>query len=106
MAVILVVTNLPDSESAFNLARQLVDLRLAACVNVLPGVASFYEWENKLEQAQEHTLVAKTVRERYAEVEAAIRERHPYTLPEIIVLEVAGGLPDYLAWVERGSRTA
>jgi len=106
VAVILVVTNLPDSGSAFNIARHLVQLRLAACVNVLTAVASFYEWEGKLEQAQEHTLVAKTVRERYAEVEAAIRERHPYALPEIIVLDVTGGLPDYLAWVERGSRPA
>lgn len=106
MAVILVVTNLPDSESAFNLARQLVELRLAACVNVLPAVTSFYEWEGKLEQASEHTLVAKTVRARYAEVERAIVERHPYELPEIVALEVADGLPAYLQWVEHGSRPA
>src|SRR5206468_3373135 len=98
-AVILVVTNLPDSGSAFNIARQLVQLRLAACVNVLAGVTSFYEWEGKLEQASEHTLVAKTTHARYAEVERAIRELHPYSLPEIIAIDVAGGLPEYLAWV-------
>jgi periplasmic divalent cation tolerance protein len=106
VAVILVVTNLPDSESAFNLARQLVDLRLAACVNVLPGVTSFYEWEGKLEQATEHTLVAKTLRARYAEVERAIIERHPYALPEIVAVDVTDGLPAYLQWVEKGSRVA
>lgn len=106
MAVILVVTNLPDSDSAFNIARHLVQLRLAACVNVLPGVASFYEWEGKLEHAQEHTLIAKTSRTRYGEVERAILERHPYSLPEIIAVDVSGGLPDYLAWVERGSKAA
>jgi periplasmic divalent cation tolerance protein len=106
VAVILVVTNLPDSESAFNLARQLVELRLAACVNVLPAVTSFYEWEGKLEQATEHTLVAKTLRARYAEVERAILERHPYTLPEIIAVDVTGGLPAYLRWVEQGARVA
>ena len=106
MAAILVVTNLPDSESAFNLARQLVDLRLAACVNVLPAVTSFYEWEGKLEQAMEHTLVVKTVRARYVEVERAIVERHPYTLPEIVTIDVTGGLPAYLQWVEQGSRVA
>jgi len=106
VAVILVVTNLPDSESAFNIARHLVQLRLAACVNVLPAVASFYEWEGRLEQAQEHTLVVKTVATRYGEVERAIRERHPYSLPEIIAVDVAAGLPDYLAWVESGSRPA
>ena len=106
MAVILVVTNLPDSESAFNLARQLVDLRLAACVNVLPAVASFYEWEGKLEQATEHTLVAKTVRARYDELERAILERHPYSLPEIVAVDVTEGLPAYLQWVEHGCRPA
>lgn len=106
MAVILVVTNLPDSESAFNLARQLVDLRLAACVNVLPAVTSFYEWEGKLEQASEHTVVAKTVRERYAEVERAIVERHPYALPEVVAVDVTDGLPAYLRWVEEGCRVA
>ena len=106
MAVILVVTNLPDSDSAFNIARHLVQLRLGACANVLPGVTSFYEWEGRLEQAQEHTLVVKTVRARYAEVERAILERHPYSLPEIVSIDVSGGLPDYLAWVERGSAAA
>jgi periplasmic divalent cation tolerance protein len=106
VAVILVVTNLPDSESAFNLARQLVDLRLAACVNVLPAVTSFYHWEGKLEQASEHTLVAKTVRSRYAEVERAILDRHPYTLPEIVAVDVTHGLPAYLKWVEQGSRAS
>jgi len=106
VAVILVVTNLPDSESAFNLARQLVDLRLAACVNVLPAVTSFYRWEGKLEQATEHTLVVKTVRARYAEIERAIVERHPYTLPEVVAVDVTDGLPAYLQWVEHGSRVA
>ena len=106
MAVILVVTNLPDPESAFNIARHLVQLRLSACVNVLPGVTSFYEWDGKLEQAQEHTLVVKTVRTRYPEVERAILERHPYSLPEVIAVDVTAGLPDYLAWVERGSQAA
>jgi len=106
VAVILVVTNLPDSGSAFNIARHLVQLRLAACVNVLTAVASFYEWEGKLEQATEHTLVAKTVRARYAEVERAIIERHPYSLPEIVAVDVTGGLPGYLEWVERGSQAA
>ena len=106
MAVILVVTNLPDSDSAFNIARHLVQLRLAACANVLPGVTSFYEWEGKLEEAREHTLIVKTVRARYDDVERAILERHPYSLPEIVAVDVTGGLPGYLEWVERGSQAA
>jgi len=106
VAVILVVTNLPDSDSAFNIARHLVQLRLAACANVLPGVTSFYEWEGKLEEAREHTLIVKTVRARYDDVERAILERHPYSLPEIVAVDVTGGLPGYLEWVERGSQAA
>jgi periplasmic divalent cation tolerance protein len=103
VAVILVVTNLPDSGSAFNLARHLVQLRLAACVNVLPAMTSFYEWDGKLEEATEQTVVVKTVRARYAEVERAILERHPYELPEILAIDVEDGLPAYLQWVERES---
>ena len=101
MAVIAVLTNLPDSESAFNLARELVQLRLAACVNVLAPVTSFYRWEGREEEAREFPLLIKSTRERYAELEAAIRKRHPYSLPEIIAWPVERGLPEYLSWVEQ-----
>ena len=101
MAVIAVLTNLPDSESAFNLARELVHLRLAACVNVLAPVTSFYRWEGHEEEASEVPLLIKTTRERYAELEAAIRQRHPYSLPEIVAWPVERGLPEYLSWVEQ-----
>ncbi len=101
MAVIAVLTNLPDSESAFNLARELVHLRLAACVNVLAPVTSFYRWEGREEEASEVPLLIKTTRERYAELEAAIRQRHPYSLPEIVAWPVERGLPEYLSWVEQ-----
>ena len=65
MAVIAVLTNLPDSESAFNLARELVRLRLAACVNVLPAATSFYRWEGREEQAAEIRMLIKSTRERF-----------------------------------------
>ena len=100
MAVIAVLTNLPDSESAFNLARELVGLKLAACVNVFPPATSFYRWEGRDEQATEHPVLIKSTSERYPELEAAIRARHPYELPEIIAWPIASGLPAYLAWVE------
>ncbi|HET7403525.1 MAG TPA: divalent-cation tolerance protein CutA [Usitatibacter sp.] len=102
--MIAVLTNLPDSESAFNLARQLVQLRLAACVNVLPGVTSFYRWEGREEEAAEVPVLIKTVAERYPELEAAIRERHPYSVPEVIAWPIEQGLGAYLEWVERESR--
>lgn len=100
MAVIAVLTNLPDSESAFNLAREMVHLRLAACANVLAPVTSFYRWEGREEQATEHPVLLKSTSQRYPELEAAIRGRHPYALPEIIAWTVGPGLPAYLAWVE------
>ncbi|MBL0142076.1 MAG: divalent-cation tolerance protein CutA [Betaproteobacteria bacterium] len=99
MGVIAVLTNLPDSESAFNLARILVRRRLAACVNVLGPATSFYRWEGREEEAREVPVIIKTTRERYAELELAVRELHPYALPEIIALPVEQGFENYLGWV-------
>lgn len=104
MAVIAVLTNLPDSASAFNLAREIVHLRLAACANVLAPVTSFYRWEGRDEEATEYPVLIKSSDERYAELEAAIRARHPYSLPEIIAWPIARGLPQYLEWVEGETR--
>lgn len=97
--VLLVLTNLPDAESAESLAHALVDARLAACVNVLPAVRSVYRWQGKVESAQEATLLAKTTQRRYAQLEHAIRSAHPYDLPEIVALPVTAGLPAYLHWI-------
>ena len=101
MAVIAVLTNLPDSESAFNLAREVVHLRLAACANVLPPVTSFYRWEGREEKAAEVPVLIKSTDARYPDLEQAIKRLHPYSLPEIVAWRVERGLPEYLAWVER-----
>jgi periplasmic divalent cation tolerance protein len=101
VAVLAVMTNLPDSESAFNLARTLVHLRLAACANVLSPATSFYRWDGREEEATEYPLLIKTSIERYAELERAIRDRHPYELPEIIAWPLEPGLPEYFRWIER-----
>jgi periplasmic divalent cation tolerance protein len=100
VTVIAVLTNLPDSASAFNLARELVKLRLAACANVLPGVTSFYRWEGREELAAEHPVLIKSTRERYPELEAAILKMHPYSLPEIVAWPIETGSAPYLRWVE------
>jgi periplasmic divalent cation tolerance protein len=97
--VLLVFTNLPDRDAAMKLARELVERRLAACVNVLNGCVSVYRWKGALEQADEVPVMLKTRTARYAEVEAAICELHPYELPEIIAVPVVRGLPEYLEWV-------
>jgi periplasmic divalent cation tolerance protein len=105
MAVIAVLTNLPDSESAFNLAHDVVHLRLAACANVLAPVTSFYRWEGREERAAEVPVLIKSTRERYPELEAAIRARHPYSVPEIIAWSIERGHAEYLGWVERECAT-
>ena len=104
MAVIAVLTNLPDSDSAFNLAREMVHLRLAACANVLPAATSFYRWEGRMEEATEVPVLFKSTRERYADLERAIRDRHPYSVPEIIAWPLDYGSTEYLAWVEAECR--
>jgi periplasmic divalent cation tolerance protein len=99
MDALLVITNLPDSESAHTLARALVAQRLAACVNILPSCRSVYRWQGRIEDAGEVPLLIKTSAARYAALEAAIRAVHPYELPEIVAVRIDAGLPEYLAWV-------
>ena len=96
---LLVLTNLPDEASARELATALVSERLAACVNILGPCSSVYRWQDGIERAQEVPLLVKTTTARYAALEAAVRARHPYELPEIIAVPLARGLPEYLAWV-------
>jgi periplasmic divalent cation tolerance protein len=96
---LLVLTNLPDEASAQALATALVTERLAACVNVLAPCRSVYRWQGEIENALEVPLLIKSTTARYAALEAAIRARHPYELPEIIAVPLAHGLPEYLAWV-------
>lgn len=100
MAVIVVLTNLPDSGSAFNLARHLLRVRVAACVNVLSPATSFYRWEGREQQATEIPVLIKSTRERYPDLEREIRATHPYDLPEIVTFRVEQGLENYLGWVE------
>lgn len=97
--VLVVLTTLPDRASAERLALALVEQRLAACVNVIDGCTSFFRWQGNIETARELPVLIKTRRSLFARVEQAIREAHPYELPEIVALEVQEGLPAYLDWV-------
>ena len=96
---LVVFTNLPDRDAALKLARGLVERRLAACVNVLNGCTSVYRWRGAVEEAQEVPVLIKARGARYEELEAAIRELHPYELPEVVAVPVVRGLPEYLDWV-------
>jgi periplasmic divalent cation tolerance protein len=99
MDTLLVLTNLPDAASARALASDLVEARLAACVNILSPCHSIYRWQGRLEEAEEVPLLIKTTVARYAALEATIRARHPYELPEIVAVPLSHGLADYLTWV-------
>lgn len=101
-ALMVFVTCPPPSAPA--IAEALVQQRLAACVNILPGVRSVYRWQGRVESAEETLLVAKTAAHRYAELETAVRALHPYELPEIVAVDIARGLPAYLQWVADCSR--
>jgi periplasmic divalent cation tolerance protein len=104
MEALLVISNLPDRASAEKLAEELVAKQLAACVNILAPCRSVYRWKDAVQHDDEHPMLIKTTRERYPELEAAIRASHPYELPEIIALPIGPGLPAYLQWVETQTR--
>lgn len=96
---LVVLVNVPDATTAHEIAKSVVEQRLAACVNILPEVRSVYRWQGKLEEASEVTMLVKTTQDRYAELEAAVRTAHPYEVPELIALPIVAGLPAYLQWV-------
>ena len=102
--VVVVLTNVPNLTVAKTVARYLVGQGMAACVNIQPGVKSYYHWEGVIRQANEVTLLVKTTCERYPEVESAIKALSPHDLPEIIALPVSQGLPAYLEWVRSETR--
>ena len=97
--IVIILTNLPDRASALKLAGELVEQRLAACVNVLAECSSVYRWEGRIKSATEVPVLIKTRAQRYDEVEAEIRRLHPYELPEIVAVPVVRGLDEYLEWV-------
>lgn len=100
----VVLTTTPDEGVAERLARALVEERLAACVNVVPGVRSFYRWEGKLHEDSEVLLVIKSHRNRSKALAARIKDLHPYELPEVLELPASGGSGSYLDWIATETR--
>ena len=96
---LLVYTTFPDAETALSVGEALVRARLAACVNVLPGMASVYAWKGAVERGNEAVAIIKTREGRAAALAAALKARHPYETPIILHLPVAGADPDTLAWI-------
>ena len=97
----VVLVTCSTATEARRIARAVVEAKLAACVNILPGdVQSIYRWEGKVESAREHLLLIKTSRKRLAKLQAAVERMHSYDVPEFIAIPIAAGSPAYLAWLE------
>ena len=96
---LVVLCTCPRSDVAERLGMALIEARLAACVNIVPGITSVYPWEGKVQRDQEVLMLIKTTRGRYGAVQDALLENHPYELPEIIAVPIDTGLGDYLKWV-------
>ncbi|MFT5354847.1 MAG: periplasmic divalent cation tolerance protein, partial [Polyangiales bacterium] len=100
--VVVVLTTAPNLGDAEHIARGLVELRHAACVNVVPGVRSFYRWQGSIEEDQEVQLVIKTTRACIEPLQAWLEENHPYDVPEFVMLS-ADGSDDYLRFVREAT---
>ena len=97
--LLLVMTSLPDMEAAKALARRLIDVNLAACVQLQPGVQSIYRWEGRVCEEQEVVLLVKTTAAQWPAISAFIKQNHPYDVPEIIAQPISHGHADYARWV-------
>ena len=103
---VVALTTVATAEDAERIARSLVERRLAACVNVVPGVVSLYRWKGEVCRDEERLLVVKTRGERLEAVRQAIVELHPYELPEVLALPVEAGHGPYLAWLDESVTSA
>jgi periplasmic divalent cation tolerance protein len=103
---VIALSTFPDAEIARKIAHELVENAIVACANVVPAVESIYFWKEKVEISAEVLAIFKMTAARYSEFESRLRKLHPYDVPEIVRLNVAGGNSDYLRWIEEScSRT-
>lgn len=100
---VVVLSAVASAEDAERIAASLVEHDLAACVNVVPGVRSFYRWKGVLQRDEERLLVIKTRAERFEALREALVALHPYELPEVIALPIAAGHAPYLEWITAGT---
>ncbi len=103
--VLVVLCTLPGGDAAAGIARAVVEERLAACVNLLPGVRSIYTWEGAIQDdEQEQLAILKTTTDRFEELRARLLQLHPYSVPEILAVPVSDGHLPYLGWVRDSVR--
>ena len=101
---IVVFTMCASADEAETIAGRLIELRLAACVNVLAGARSFYRWQGAIENAGEWLLIIKTSRARFESLRAELERLHSYEVPEIVALPIVDGAPNYLSWLDAETR--
>ena len=102
--LVMIYTTYPSLVEAERIGKAVLERRLAACVNILAPCRSVYRWKGAIQHDEEHPMLIKTTPERYQALQQALREGHPYELPEIIAVPVERGLPEYLQWVADETR--
>lgn len=104
MAAAFVYITAASPEEADRIGRTLVEERLAACVNIIPGMRSIYQWQGRVETATETVLIAKTRQDRTQALLARVKALHAYEVPCAVVLPIIDGLPDFLRWIDTETR--
>ena len=97
---VLIYSTFPSPEAAEAVGRELVDRRLAACVNILPGMTSIYRWEGAIARDSEAVMIIKTRQSLSGQAIEAVQSRHSYTNPALVVLPILGGSAEYLRWLQ------
>ena len=100
---LIVLITAPNMEEAARIAETIVSERLAACVNIVGGVASIYRWQGEVTRDNETLMIVKTSDERYDELERRVKELHSYTTPEVIAIKIERGSADYLNWLREST---
>ena len=99
MEILIAFCTFPDADTARKIVSEIVDLKLAACGNIVPEIHSIYRWQGKVESGDEALAILKLDAARYSEFENKLRSLHPYEVPEIISCKIDNGSPEYLRWV-------
>lgn len=97
---IVVLSTCASEQEAEKLARSLIEERVAACVNVIPGIRSYYRWKGTIETGDEYLLLIKSSRDRLAALRTSLEKEHSYEVPEVLALPVVEGSPNYLTWLQ------
>jgi periplasmic divalent cation tolerance protein len=100
---IVCLVTIDDIEKGAKIARMVVEKKLAACVNIVPQVRSIYTWNGRVCDEKESLMIIKTRHDLFALLKDAIKEMHPYEVPEIISLTIDHGLPQYLKWIDEST---